>query len=79
MFTQQCKYEHMQLVSRKVLFDVMSHKHPVKFKMPGSLDEDDISSSAFRSFMTNASELYDKSNKQMPEFNHHMFNFMYAN
>jgi hypothetical protein len=79
MFTQPSKYEHMQLVSRKVLFDVMSHKHPVKFKMPGSLDEDDTSSSAFRSFMTSANKLYNKSNRQMLEFNNDMFNFMQAN
>lgn len=69
----------MQLVSRKVLFDVMSHKHPVKFKMPESLDEDDASSSSFRSFMTSASKLYDKSHRQMVEFNNYMFNFMHAN
>ena len=79
MFTQLSKYEHMQLVSRKVLFDVMQHKHPVKFKMPGSLDEDDVSSSAFRSFMTNANELYDKNSRHMNDFNNDMFNFMQAN
>ena len=69
----------MQLVSRKVLFDIMAHKKPVKFTMPGSIDEDDTSSSAFRSFMTDANKLYGKSNGQMVEFNNDMLNFMYAN
>ena len=71
----------MQLVSREVLFDVMSHKHPVKFKLPAQLDEEDgiESSSAFKSFMTSASKLYDKSNKHMNDFNRDMFYFMQDN
>lgn len=69
----------MQLVSREVLFDVMSKRHPVKFKLPGSLDEDETDSSAFRSFMTGANRLYDKNNGDMYYFNDDMFNFMKDN
>ena len=48
----------MQLVSRKVLFDVMKHKRRAKFKQfKNSLDEVESSSSAFQevqSFVKNA-------------------------
>ena len=62
------------------MLDVMSHKHPVKFKLPAQLDEEDnASSSAFKSFMTSASKLYDKSNKHMNDFSRDMFYFMRDN
>ena len=37
----------MQLIPREMLFDIMAHKKPVKFKNIDSLDEDEVSSSAF--------------------------------
>lgn len=63
----------MQLVSRKVLFDVMSHKHPVKFIDNKSLDEVEENSSAFRSFMTSANRIYNEADGQMNGFNAEMF------
>lgn len=62
----------MQLVSRKVLFDVMSHKHPVKF-VDHKLNEVEQSSSAFRSFMTSANRIYNEMHGQMNGFNAEMF------
>lgn len=47
LFTQLDVNNNMQLVSREVLFDIMAHKRPVKFKNLDSLDENDGSSSAF--------------------------------
>lgn len=69
----------MQLVSRKVLFDVMSHTRPVRFVDSKSLDEADGSSSSFRTFMTSANRIYDEHNGEMEGFNLDMFYFMKDN
>ena len=77
----------MQLVSRKILFDVMAHRKPVVFKNPNSLDEvDSVDKTAFQTFMKSCKELYDKAESlydnhtiAMSEFSDMMYKFMKYN
>ena len=77
----------MQLIPRKMLFDIMSHKHDVVFKQSHSIDEiDNKDSNAFSSFMKLASSTYNyinsshkKSNDAMQDFYEVMFDFMEQN
>ena len=69
----------MQLIPREMLFDIMAHKKPVKFKSPDSLQEDDENASVFQTFMTSANRIYNESNGQMDVFNDDIYYFMKEN
>lgn len=76
----------MQLVSRKVLFDVMSHKKDIRFKNVDINEFDSSDATAFQTFTQKANTCYQQANAEydkrdiaMAVFNNDMYTFMEEN